>query len=135
MGILSKLFNKKIEENFQQIELDLKKLKKKTNAEIIAIIGTGGRLKGLPLIFVSDDETELKKFSARINELIIPLDNLAANRIFQDLVINFNNSILFFKKILKNIGYFALFQDRNNILPIKQWLYKKEVSLKDLLHD
>ena len=67
MGILSKLFGRKdAEESFQEIEKELEQLKKKTSAEMIALIGAGGRLKGLPLIFVCDDESELKKFSARI---------------------------------------------------------------------
>ena len=137
MGILTRLFGKKeAEESFQEIESDLIRLRKKTNAEMIVIFGTGGRLKGLPLIFSADDETDLKKFSARLHELINPVNNLSDERVLRDFVINYEESILFFKQILTNkISFFALFQDKDNLLVIKQWIYKKEESLKELLHE
>ena len=46
MGFLSKLLGKKEEKSIQEIESDMAKLKKKVNAEMIAIFGIGGRLKG-----------------------------------------------------------------------------------------
>ncbi len=36
---------------------------------------------------------------------------------------------------MKNIGYFAKFHDKNDLLNHKQWIYKKEEILKELLHD
>jgi len=82
MGILSKLFGTKSEESFQEMESDLIKFQKKINAEMIAIFGTGGRLKGLPLIYATSDDNDLKKISARLNELLKPVNNLSDNRAF-----------------------------------------------------
>ncbi len=135
MGILSKIFGKKEQASIQEIESDMAKLKKKINAEMIAIFGIGGRLKGLPLIYVCEDDTDLKQFSARLYEVIGPLDKLANERILRDFIINYSDSILFYKRIMKNIGYFAIFYNKNALLNIKQWIYKKEEILKQLLHD
>ncbi|MFW9878724.1 MAG: hypothetical protein ACFFG0_37070 [Candidatus Thorarchaeota archaeon] len=135
MGFLSKIFGKKEEKGIQEIELEMVKLKKKVNAEMIAIFGIGGRLKGLPLIYASDNESDLKQISARLYEIIGPLKKLAIERTLKDLIINYDDSSLLFKQIMKNIGYFAIFQDKSNILNLKQWIYKKEEFLKELLHD
>jgi len=136
MGILSRIFGgKKSEETIQAIEEEMIKLKNKTNAEMIAIFGVGGRLKGLPLIYVADDEPALKKFAARLFELIGPINFLSDERILRDFVINYADSILFYKQILTNIGYFAIFQDKDATLTLKQWAYKKESVLKELLHE
>ncbi len=136
MGILSRIFGgKKAEESIQAIEQEMIKLKNKTHAEMIAIFGVGGRLKGLPLIYAADDEPDLKKFSARLFELIKPINFLSEERTMRDFVINYADSILFYKQILTNIGYFAIFPDKNDTLTLKQWIYKKESVLKELLHE
>jgi hypothetical protein len=135
MGVLSRIFGKKEEKSIQEIESDLGKLKKKTGAEMIAIFGVGGRLKGLPLIYAAENDVSLKQFSARLYEILSPLKNLAPERTLRDIVINYDDSMLFFKQIMKNIGYFALYQDQNSLLSLKQWIYKKEQILKELLHD
>ncbi len=135
MGVFSKFFSKKSKETIQEIELDLLKLKKKTNAEMIAIFGISGRLKGLPLIYASDDDTDLKKFTARLYELLAPIAFLSDNKTFRDFVINYEDSILFYKEILTNIGYFAIIRDKDGVLPLKQWVNKNETVLKDLLHN
>jgi hypothetical protein len=102
---------------------------------MIGIFGIGGRLKGLPLIYTSDDESDLKQISARLYEIVEPLNNLATERMLRDMIINFDDSSLFFKQIMRNIGYFAIFHDKSNLLTLKQWIYKKEEFLKELLHD
>jgi hypothetical protein len=135
MGFLSKIFGKKEVKGIQEIEVEMQKLKKKVDAEMIAIVGIGGRLKGLPLIYTSDDDSDLKQISARLYEIIEPLNNLATERLLKDLIINYYNSTLFFKQIMKNIGYFVLFHEKSNLLTLKQWIYKKEEILKELLHD
>lgn len=135
MGFLSKIFGKKEQKGIQEIELEMQKLKKKVDAEMIGIFGIGGRLKGLPLIYTSDDESNMKQISARLYEIIEPLNKLAPERTLRDLIINYDNSTLYFKQIMKNIGYFAIFHDKSNLLTLKQWIYKKEDFLKELLHD
>ncbi len=135
MGFLSKIFGKKEEHDIQVIESEMVKLKKKYNAEMIVIFGIGGRLKGLPLIYACDDDNEVKQFSARLYEVIVPLDRVSVDRNIRDVVINYNDSILFFKQIMENIGYFAIFGNKNDLLNLKQWIYKKEQILKELLHE
>ena len=135
MGILSRIFGeKKEEETIQAIEEDLLKLKGKTKAEMIAIFGVGGRLKGLPLIYAADDDSALKQFSARLYELIGPINFLSEKRSLRDFVVNYEDSILYYKQILINIGFFAIILDKEDILTLKQWFYKKESVLKELLH-
>ena len=135
MGFLSKIFGKKEEKGIQEIEFEMQKLKKKVDAEMIAIFGIGGRLKGLPLIYTSNDESNMKHISARLYEIIEPLNKLTTERILRDLIINYDDSTLFFKQIMKNIGYFAIFHEKSNLLTLKQWIYKKEEFLKELLHN
>lgn len=135
MGFLSKIFGQKEEKGIQEIELEMEKLKKKTNAEMIVIFGIGGRLKGLPLIYTSDDNNDVKRFSARLFEVIDPINKISDDRVIRDIIVNFNDSILFFKQIMKNIGYFTIFGNKNDLLTLKQWIYSKEKLLKDLLHD
>ena len=136
MGILSRIFGeKKEEETIQAIEEDLLKLKGKTKAEMIAIFGVGGRLKGLPLVYAADDEPALKQFSARLYELIGPIKFLSEQRSLRDFVINYEDSILYYKQILTNFGFFAILLDKEDILTLKQWYYKKESVLKELLHE
>ncbi len=136
MGILTRIFGEKKEEeeSIQAIEKDLLKLKERVKAEMIAIFGVGGRLKGLPLVYAADDEPALKQFSARLYELIGPIKFLSEQRTLRDFVINYHDSILFYKQILTNIGFFAILLDKEDILTVKQWVYKKESTLKDLLH-
>ena len=135
MGFLSKFIGRKDEQDFQLIESEMVKLKRKVNAEMIVIFGIGGRLKGLPLIYASDDDSEVKQFSARLYEVIVPLDKVSVDRNLRDFVINYSDSLLFFKQIMENIGYFAIFGNKNDLLVIKQWIYKKEEVLKNLLHE
>jgi len=136
IGILSRLFGKKeVEQGFQELESELVKLQKKTSAEMIVILGTGGRLKGLPLVYSAMDENDMKRFSARLFELIGPVNNLSDQRIVRDFIINYQDSILFFKPILTNISFFALYQNKDNLLDLKQWVYKKEELMKNLFHE
>lgn len=135
MGILSKLFGKKeAEEGFKQIESELGKLAKKTDSEMIGIIGTGGRLKGLPLVYITEDESALKKLAARLIEIINPINYLSDEMVL-DVIITYASSVLYFKQILKNISYFAILKDRGEILTHKQWVYKNEELMKELFHD
>ncbi len=134
MGFFSKL-SKKALENAQEIEDELNRLRNKTNAEIISIIGTGGRLKGLPLIYVCRDEIELKKFTARLPEIIPSINNISEDRNLRDILINYDDSILFFKQIMPNVSFFAVYPNKGDILTIKKWIYNKLESLKEILHD
>lgn len=138
MGIFNKvkeLFEKKPIESLQQLEEELIKIQNKNKYEIIALIGTGGRLKGLPLIYATEDEDSLKIFTARLSELLKMVRNLSKEEIFRDIVINYNDSILFFKPIMTNISFFAIVRENNDILILKQFIYNNEKLLRELFHD
>jgi len=138
MGILTKvkeLFEKKPIETLRQLEEELAKIQNKNKYDIIALIGTGGRLKGLPLVYATEDEDSLKILSARLSELLKTIQNLSTEDIFRDIVINYTDSILFFKPIMNNISFFAVVRENNDILILKQFIYKNENLLKELFHD
>lgn len=138
IGILSKLkdvFSSKSIDSLKEIEKELSKLKKKINAEMIALIGIGGRIKGLPLIYAANDEDQMKKVSARLIELLNPLHNLSSEHPFRDFIVNYDDSIIFFKPIFSNVGFSANITNKNDIVGLKQWIYKNEQILKDLFHE
>jgi hypothetical protein len=138
MGIFSKvreIFEKKPIESFKQFEEELSKLKDKNRYEIISLIGIGGRVKGLPLIYATDDDTSLKVYSAKLNELFNMIQNLSDEKIFRDFTVNYDDSILFFKPIMSNIGFFAIINNKNDIMIIKQFIYNNEKLLRELFHE
>jgi hypothetical protein len=137
MGIFSKvkeLFDKKPIDSLKKLEEALTKLQLKKRYEILALIGTGGRLKGLPLVYAAEDENSLKIFTARITELLKMIENLSEERILRDFIINFNDSILFFKPIIKDISFMAIINENDDIIAIKQFIYKYEQLFQELLH-
>ncbi|MFX0070136.1 MAG: hypothetical protein ACFFAO_03510 [Candidatus Hermodarchaeota archaeon] len=139
MGFFNKLketHGKKPIESLKNLEDELIKLQNRIKSEFIAIIGTGGRLKGLPLIYTTDDENILKSFSARIIEILKTIENLSTERNFRDLTINFEDtSILFLKPIMKDISFLAIFFDKDDIMVLKQFIYNNERILKELFHE
>jgi len=137
MGIFSKvkeLFDKKPVDSLKQLEESLTKLQLKNRYEILALIGTGGRLKGLPLVYAAEDENSLKIFTARMTELLKMIENLSKERILRDFIINFNDSIIFFKPIIKDISFMAIINENDDIIEIKQFIYKNEQLIRELLH-
>ena len=134
MGILSKLRGKSIE-SLKEIETELAKLQKKINAEMIALIGIGGRIKGLPLIYAANDEDLMKKLTARLYEILNPLQNLSSEHPFRDIIINYDDSMVFFKPVFSNVGFLANIKNKNDIVGLKQWIYKHEQVLKELFHE
>lgn len=138
MGIFSKLkeiFTKKPMESLQGFEEEIGKLQKKSNADIIALIGTQGRLKGLPLIYASNDDIDFRRYSARLIELNNPLNTIIGDKIFLDLTLRFSDSILYYRPVLKNISFFAICSNQNNITIVKQWIFEKDQALRELFHE
>lgn len=137
MGIISKLkeiFEKKqIEfESLKELEKELATLRKNTNSMIVAVIGIGGRLKGLPLIYDADDENNLKIYAAKINELILPINNLDHDKVLNDFIINYKDSIFLCKVITENIGFLGFTRFSNDMELIQQWLLKNMKILTKL---
>ncbi|HEY0090038.1 MAG TPA: hypothetical protein VGB37_14425 [Candidatus Lokiarchaeia archaeon] len=134
-GFFSRLKTKNSIDSLEEFEKELKKLSEKISAEILALIGTGGRLKGLPLIYFAKEEEDLKKVSANLVELLNPLNRVSDNRTFRDITINFDDDSIFFKPILKNVGFLAIFYKKDDVVLLKQLIYKNEQLLKELFHD
>jgi len=134
-GFFSRLKNKNSIDSLEEFEKELKKVSEKINAEILALIGTGGRLKGLPLIYFAKEEEDLKKISANLVEVLNPLNKVSDNRIFRDITISFDDDLIFFKPILKNVGFFGVFYKKDDVVLLKQLIYKNEQLLKELFHD
>jgi hypothetical protein len=138
MGLFSKLkdfFSGKSIESLQEFEIELKKLQKKVNSEIIALIGTQGRLKGLPLVYTSIEEVNLRKYAALLTELVDPINQLSNEEKVKDFIIHYEESILFFKPIMNNISFFAIFPDKDNLPALEQWINTNSLNLRRLFHD
>ena len=138
MGVFSRLrefFSGKSIESLQEFEGELKKLQKKVNSEIIALIGTQGRLKGLPLVYTSMEEGNLRKHAAILTELVDPINKLSNEKKMKDFIIHYEESILFFKPIMNNISFFAIFPDKDNLPTLEQWINTNSLNLRKLFHD
>ncbi len=138
MGLFSKLkdfFSGKSIESLQEFEIELKKLQKKVNSEIIALIGTQGRLKGLPLVYASTEEVNLRKYAALLTELVDPLNQLSNEKKVKDFIVHYEESILFFKPIMNNISFFAIFPEKDNLPALEQWINTNSLNLRRLFHD
>ncbi|MBD3339019.1 MAG: hypothetical protein GF353_07915 [Candidatus Lokiarchaeota archaeon] len=138
MGIFSKLkelFEKKPTETLHELEEKIKQLQKKTNSKSIAVVGIGGRLKGLPLVYSTEDEDSLKNFSARLIELIKDLTKFAEERQVKEFTVHYLDSILFFKVIIENIGFLSHTQFESDIEVVKQWIMRNLSNLKEIFEE
>lgn len=137
MGLLSKLreiFSRKSLDSFKEIESEFVKLKKKSNSEIIALIGISGKPKGLPLVYVSEDEKVLKRYVARIAELVNPLNNITNDKKVKDVIIFYEDRALYFNPFMEDISFFAIYRNRNDLSILRQWINDKSQELKDIFH-
>ncbi|MHA1131806.1 MAG: hypothetical protein ACTSQI_11725 [Candidatus Helarchaeota archaeon] len=138
MGLFSRLkefFSGKSIESIKEFENELNKLQKKSDSEVIALIGTGGRLKGLPLIYVSNDEHSIKRYTARIAELISPLNNLSTEKSVKDVLIRFEDSSLLYVPLMKEISFFGITFKNNEVITLRNWITEKIPLIKDLFHN
>jgi len=132
LGILSKFFGKKPAETIRELELEIEKLKIKSNSELISLVGTDGKLRGLPLIYSANNEAILKKYCARLGEIFRPIENIVDEKIIQDVIINYKDFFLVFKPILRDIGILAIITNKSYISSILQWVDKNNNILKAL---
>ncbi len=137
MGVFSRLkdlFSKKSIDSLKEVEQELNKLQKKSNSEIIALLGIHGRLKGLPLIYISKNEVDLRRISAQLTELLKPLKNIYSQREIQDIIIRYMDSILYYRPLMKNVSFFAIVPHKNNLIALQQWINSKREILEELFH-
>ena len=136
MGLFSKLkdfFSGKSIESLKEYEPEIQKLQKKSNSEIIALIGTHGRLKGLPIIYASSDDSDIRRHTAKITELIAPLTMLTEEDTIRDVTIRYYGSILFYKPISKTVSFFARATYKTDISTLDQWVNNNTVPLREIL--
>ena len=136
MGIFSRLkefFSGKSIESLKEFEPELQKLQKKSNSEIVALIGTHGRLKGLPLIYAATDESDIRRYTAQLTEHIESLTKIAGDKTIRDVTIRYFGSILFYKPILENVSFFALASNKTDMSTLEQWVNSNIVALRDVL--
>lgn len=137
MGILSRFkefFVGKPIETIKELEIDLDKLFKKCDSRLMALIGTGSKVKGLSLIYSATNEDIVREFSARLSELIPGIKNLSKTKKIKDIRIDYEDEILYFKPLLEDIGFIALYRQKNDILNIRQWINNKTPIIIDLFH-
>lgn len=137
MGLLSKLremFSKKSIESFNEIEAEFEKIQKKSSSQIIALIGTSGKLKGLPLVYVSKEEDNLRSYAARITEFANPLKNIFNEKKIKEFIIQYEDSILYFNPIMKDISLIAIIENQSDIAILQQWINNKNEELKEIFH-
>ena len=133
MGILSRIFGKKSIESLKEFEEELNKFREKNDSEMLALIGTGGRLKGLALVHSSKDEDLMKKYAARVNELMDPLNLVTQGKKVEELSLKFDGNHLIFKPITEDISFFAITQEESDISSIVEWIEDKRSDLENLL--
>ncbi len=122
-------------ESLKDFESELIKLQEKSNCDFTALIGTGGRFKGLPLIYAAKNEDLLKKFTAKLSEIIKPLKDLSEGKIMNEFRIYYKDSILIFKPITENIDFLAITNNSDYIQYIIQYINKKLELLKSIFEN
>ena len=136
MGLFSKLkdlFSGKSLESLKEYEPEIQKLQKKSNSEIIALIGTHGRLKGLPIIYAAPDESDIRRLTAQITELIGPLTKISDEETIRDVTIRYYGSILFYKPVSETVSFFALASYKTDVSTLEQWVNNNIVALREVL--
>ncbi|MFX1393196.1 MAG: hypothetical protein ACFFAH_06420 [Promethearchaeota archaeon] len=138
MGILPKLYDiieKTYIETLNDLENELYKLHENIKSEIIAIIGTQDEFKGEALISSIDDKNLINMVSTRIREKLPELEDPLREKFYNQLIVNFQNLLLFFRPVLRNIGILAIVHQKEDIKPIKTWLKEKANILEILFKD
>jgi len=136
MGIFDKikdLFAKSSLESIQDLEKEIKLLRGKAIfSEIAAIIGIGGRLKGLPLIYSAKQESEFKILVARISELIIPIENLVKQNELLEIDLTYKGLYIVYVSIKENIAFLGVSPMMDELILFRDWIKKNLKNLSNL---
>ena len=120
--------------SIQEFVEALEDLHHRIRSKILALIGLSGRIKGLPIVYVTNNNYDLELLSAKLNEFIDPLKKLFQYEKVKDFTINFEEYSIYFEPITDNVGFFGIISNGNNIFEIKHLLSKKKEMLKEMLH-
>jgi len=134
MGIFDKIkdiFAKSSLESLQDLEKKIQVLHGKAIfSEVVALIGIGGRLKGLPLVYSVKEEKEFKALVARLSELINPLNDLESTNELIEFLIIYKGLYVIFISIKENIGFLGSSPIMDDITVFREWINK---NMKDLI--
>lgn len=133
MGIFEKIkdmFAKTTFESLQDLEKEIKLLHGKAIfSDIVSLIGVGGRLKGLPLIYSVKEESEFKMIVARISELIKPLNNLKNDKELMEINLVYKGLYLIFMSINDNVGFLGVSPILGDLSIFREWIKKNNKQL------
>lgn len=136
MGIFEKLkdiFAKSSLESIQDLEKEIKLLHGRAMfSDIVAIIGIGGRLKGLPLIYSAKQEVEFKILVARISELINPIKSLEIQNELLEINLAYRGLYITYVSIKENIGFLGVSPMMDEIIIFRDWIKKNSKILSTL---
>ena len=139
MGILDNItdfFSSSSLESIQEYEKNIQKLHSMAMfSEIVAIIGTGGRLKGLPLIYSVNQEENFKKVVAKISELVHHAKELDNQKELVELNLNFKGLYVIHVPIKENFGFLGASPTWNDMKVFREWMKKNLKKLQDLFKD
>jgi hypothetical protein len=86
------------------------------------VIGYGGRLKGLPLIYQADNKDQIKKVTAKFVNALGSMEGILGRQSVENLNVRFTENIVHFRKVNNEIGIIALIEYGNDIDRIKEWI-------------
>lgn len=136
MGILENIkdvFSTISLESIQNFEKDIQKLHSMAMfSEVVAIIGTSGRLKGLPLVYSVNQEENFKNLIAKINELIYHAKELDNQKELVELNLNFKGLYVILIPIKENFGFLGVSPTWNDMKVFREWMKKNLKKLKNL---
>lgn len=135
MEIFSKIkniFGKTSIESLKQLEKEIVDLQNKLDSGFVTIIGYGGKLKGLPLIYKKDDEKRIKRFAAKVIQSINSLDSILESQNLENFNIHYTENILHFRKINNEIGILAFMNYGSDINKLKDWIGDNLTKVRSL---
>ncbi|MFX1396337.1 MAG: hypothetical protein ACFFAS_04755 [Promethearchaeota archaeon] len=133
MGRFSNLLKFLRIESLTEFEGELQKLRFITSSQIIAIVGIGSRFKGLPLIYVTDNENQLKVYSARIVQVLEHLTYFRSEKPVKELIVYYDDYAVIFRRLSEDVGFLGLTRFESDAEVMRQWILKKESMLKKIL--
>ena len=136
MGIFDKIkdvFSSSSIESIQDYEKTIQKLHSMAMfSEIVAIIGTGGRLKGLPLIYSANNEDIFKKMVAQVSELVNIAEALDEQKQLVEVNLKYEGLYLILIPIKENIGFLGVSPTPNDMKVFREWMKKNLKTIVNL---
>ncbi|TXT63416.1 MAG: hypothetical protein BAJALOKI1v1_730014 [Promethearchaeota archaeon] len=121
-------------ESLKELEKELMELQNKFKSGFVSIIGYSGRMKGLPLIYQSDEEKRIKRITANLVNSLESMKEILSHQTIENVNIHWTENILYFRKITKEIGIISLLQYGKDINKLKDWVGENLSKIEPLFH-